>query len=244
MKIDLLRFLKKKVRGYRFPNTFDHFILTNDIIQKKGDLISEKVFSGGPDAKFSIIGRLYLITLLKIGINPDSKILDVGCGALRGGYWLIHFLNPNKYFGIEPNIEMLDYGKKILLNKETLLYKSPKFDNNAIFDFSVFNEKFDFIVARSIWTHTSKSQIEKMLEEFIKNSEPNAVFLTSYKKPYYKKDDYSGSSWVGKSHNSDKSGIVFHSFSWIKDLCNKKGLKVKELKFEVIDQIWLYIKKN
>ena len=243
MKLDLFRFLQKQLRRYKFTDTREQFILPNDPIQKKGELISKEVFTGGPESKFSVIGRLYLITLLKIGINPNSKVLDVGCGSLRGGYWLIHFLNPNKYFGIEPNIKMLDSGKKILLDKETLSNKAPKFDYNETFDFSVFNETFDFIVARSIWTHASKSQIEKMLDEFIKNSRPNGIFLTSYQKPYYTKDDYSGSSWIGKSNKSDESGMVFHRLSWIEEVCNKRNLKVKELQIEVIDQIWLYISK-
>ncbi len=178
VRANLIKRLKKQVRAYRYKSIKSDFILSrDDLVQQRGELVDKTVFNGGPVHNFSTIGRLYLITLLKIGITPDSRVLDVGCGALRGGYWLIHFLKPNRYFGIEPHRAMLEAGKQLLLEEEIIADKKPQFDHNETFDFSVFNEKFDFVVARSVWTHASKSQIQKMLDEFIVNSNPNGVFL-------------------------------------------------------------------
>jgi hypothetical protein len=58
--------------------------------------------------------------------------------------------------------------------------KKPLFDTNDRFDFSVFGVKFDVFLARSIWTHAPKSQIQIMLDGFIRNSSPDAFLLTSY----------------------------------------------------------------
>ena len=74
-------------------------------LQKKAEELSSTIFLGGPTKFIEIVGRLQLIILLKEGLYPDSKVLDIGCGCLRGGYWLIHFLNPNCYFGIEPKYQ-------------------------------------------------------------------------------------------------------------------------------------------
>ena len=240
----ILKKLIKRLRNFKYKSVRSDFIISNgDPIQKKGELIDKEIFNGGPTHNFSAIGRLCLITLLKVGITPDSRVLDIDCGALRGGYWLIHFLNPNRYFGIESNKKMLEVGRKIMLDKETLEYKKPQFDHNANFDFSVFNQKFDFILARSIWTHASKRQIQEMIDEFIANTSSKGVFLTSYIKPYFKEQDYKGDEWVGKSHHSDTPGIVFHSLPWIEKECTKRSLKLIELKFDYFDQIWLYISK-
>ena len=57
-------------------------------------LHSQGIFTGGPPQYFEIVGRLQLATLVREGIYPQSKVLDVGCGCLRGGYWVIHFLDP------------------------------------------------------------------------------------------------------------------------------------------------------
>jgi len=215
-------------------------------LQNKAEKLSEKVFLGGPVQWFETIGRLQLITLLSEGLYPESKILDIGCGCLRGGYWLIHFLNSDCYFGIEPNQEMLEAGISNLLEPDLLKQKQPRFDNNTKFDSSVFNEKFDFFLARSIWTHSSKDNILTMLKAFLRDSKKNGIFLTSvYKKRFFsKRSDYKGNKWVGRSHECNKAGQVYHSLSWVKKQCEKRGLAAEEIKdkgYNYGNQIWLKI---
>lgn len=148
-------------------------------LQKKAEKLSKEIFVGGPVRDFERVGRLQLITFLKEGLYPDSKILDFGCGCLRGGYWLIHFLEPGCYFGIEPNRTMLEAGIENLLEPGLLETKKPRFDYNTNFDSSSFGERFDFFLARSIWTHASKSQIQQMLDSFVRDPTDNGLFLTS-----------------------------------------------------------------
>ena len=109
------------------------------------------------------------------GLTPESKVLDVGCGCLRGGRKIIPELNEACYFGIEPNKSMLKDGMEISLDPDVVLAKKPRFDTNAEWNFGVFNTKFDFVIARSIWSHASKSDIRKMLEEFSKMEEAWSV---------------------------------------------------------------------
>lgn len=205
------------------------------------------IFLGGPVHLFEKAGRNILTTLLNEGVYPYSKVLDVGCGCLRGGYWLIHFLEKNCYFGIEPNVDMIEQGCKILLEPDILNQKTPHFDYNDHFDFTVFGEKFDFIIARSIWTHTSKEQILKMLDGFVNTAHSDATFLTSYIRPSLFRKDYKGEKWVGKSHESNIPGIIRHSFRWIKSECLKRNLIAQEIKREDYNfggQTWLRIKFN
>lgn len=221
------------------------FISADQFLQRKAEELSTKVFVGGPLKDFENNGRLQMITLLKIGLYPHSKVLDVGCGCLRAGYWLIHFLNKGCYAGIEPNREMLDAGIDVLLSRQVVEAKQPRFDDNQDFDFSVFNERFDFVLARSIWTHASKGQIERMLDSFVDSSKDTGVFLTSYKRAGLLHPDYLGESWVGKSHESDDAGTVAHDLSWVQQQCASRGLKAKELPFDVYNtQVWLHISKQ
>jgi SAM-dependent methyltransferase len=214
-------------------------------LQRKAERLAKETFLGGPVRDFERVGRLQLITLLRVGLHPQSKVLDIGCGCLRGGYWLIHFLAPGNYCGIEPNRAMLEAGLRHLLEPDVLRAKQPRFDHNASFDASAFGEKFDFFLARSIWTHASKGQIAQMLDSFVLSGAERAVFLTSYlraRSPIF--PDYMGSEWVGKSHESSKRGLVFHRLGWIRTECHHRGLKVIELKEERYNgQIWLKIAK-
>ena len=207
--------------------------------------LEKEAFLGGPLESFETAGRMQLQLLLKEGLYPDSKVLDIGCGCLRGGYWLIHFLDPGCYFGIEPDRRTLEAGMQGILEPGLLNLKRPRFDHNSDFDFSVFGEPFDFFMARSIWTHTSKDQIRTMLDGFMRHSKPGGAFLTSYKRAsWFRRDDYRGAKWVGRSHESDLSGLVRHSFRWIQTECRKRGLfaeEIAESTFRLGDQSWLKI---
>jgi len=72
-------------------------------------------------------------TLIREGLWPPSKVLDIGCGALRAGYWLVRFLEPERYYGIERNRKMLDNGIEYVLTPALLRAKRPAFDHNDRF---------------------------------------------------------------------------------------------------------------
>jgi SAM-dependent methyltransferase len=189
------------------------------------------------------------VTLLYEGMSPESRVLDVGCGCMRAGYWLIRLLDPGCYCGIEPNQTMLDKGREYLLSPELIRAKRPQFDTNDRFDFSVFDKKFDVVLARSVWTHASKPQIETMLDSFVANSSKDAFFLTSYLPAVllgsrgYR--DYKGESWIGRSHQCERPGLVHHSRKWVEQECAKRSLHTKQLDYGVFNgQQWLKISCN
>jgi SAM-dependent methyltransferase len=218
--------------------------MQDELLKKADELERRSIFLGGPRSRFVSAGRCQLEILLKHGLVPDDSVLDVGCGALRGGWWLMNFLRPHRYFGIEPNANMLNAGKEVMLGDELLSEKRPTFSNNDNFDLSVFGEKFDFVIARSVWTHTSKKQISRMLDSFIENSKPNACLLASVVKPKGGKKDekgeYEGDEWVGRSHTSDNHGMVYYTFESIDRLSRKAGLRATKLKI-VQGQRWIKI---
>jgi hypothetical protein len=214
-------------------------------IQRKAEILSENTFLGFPSADFEKAGREQLSYLLLAGLNPDSRLVDVGCGVLRAGYWLIHFLDSGCYFGIEPHTGRLEMGVNIILEPEVLEAKRPQFDTNPHFDTSVFGEKFDFFLAYSIWTHASKRQIQTMLDSFLRDSTEGGIFLTSYLPASWENPDYMGDGWNGTSHESDVPGCIYHSGGWIKTECDRRGLAVLELgRDRYCGQSWLEIERR
>lgn len=212
--------------------------------EKVARLRSGGVFLGGPPDLFEVAGQKLLMALLSEGLRPGALVLDIGCGCLRGGYWLIHFLDERCYCGIEPNVAMLEAGTRILLEPGLAEAKKPRFDHGSEFDLTVFDERFDFFVARSIWTHASKRQIQTMLDGFQKTANPEAVFLASYIPAASDRDDYVGEAWVGRSHDSDAPGMVRHRLDWIQDECAGRGLCAEEITDPLLNfgsQVWLKI---
>ena len=95
-----------------FPN--DEFD-PRESLQKRGERLSEVSYVGCGVYRFEKTGRTELEALIRNGLNPWSKLLDIGCGALCGGYWMIHFLDAGGYHGLEPNQHMFNSGVKHIL---------------------------------------------------------------------------------------------------------------------------------
>lgn len=210
-------------------------------LEEKARQASGGKFLGVPFEGFDAAGREQLAYLLRAGLTPTSKVLDLGCGVLRAGYWLIHFLDPGCYCGIEPHAERLGIGRDAILEPETLRLKRPRFDPNPAFDSSVFGEKFDFFLAYSIWTHAPRTQIAAMLDAFLRDSTETAVFLTTYLPPTLKHRAYAGEQWVGTSHESEEAGCIRHSYRTLAALGQSKGLRVRRIGQDEQGQFWLEI---
>ncbi len=180
--------------------------------------------------------------LLREGLRPESRVLDFGCGCLRISYWLIRFLDADCYCGIEPARNRVNLGLRYLFTPEIVSGKRPRFDFNAEFDSSPFGMKFDFFLARSIWTHGSKRQVEASLDSFVRDSTAGAIVLTSYLPAQSEEEDYQGDVWVGTSHESDVPGVIRHRLSWIREQCKKRQLSLSELPgYDCDAQLWLRI---
>jgi hypothetical protein len=212
-------------------------------LQQRAEMLGEKTFLGVPVKDFEKGGRELLIYLLNAGLNPDSKVVDIGCGVLRGGYWLIHFLDPECYFGIEPHAGRLEIGTRTILEPDVLEAKRPRFDTNPHFDTSVFGQKFDFFLAYSVWTHASKPPIQAMLDSFLRDSKDGRAFLVSYLPAGWRRPDYH--KWNGTSHESDVPGCIYHSLRWIKAECERRGLVTRELgRDKTYGQSWIEITRR
>lgn len=211
-------------------------------------LKAEGGYPGGADHLFDEGGRKQLMILLHHGLVPSSRVLDIGCGSLRAGHWLIRLLDPDRYFGIEPAASLVDAGLRALLPGGILEEKRPRFDHNRDVDFSPFGVKFDYFLARSLWTHAPKSAIVRMLDGFVEHGRPDAVFLASYLRPRLPWHEYWGADWVppGANVRFVQGNMVRHSFRWIRSRCRERGLEVKPVgdpAFAFGDQSWLAVRR-
>jgi hypothetical protein len=208
-------------------------------------MMSNHGFLGVPVETFEQAGREQLISLLRAGLCPESRVVEIGCGCLRIAYWLVHFLEPGGYCGIEPARVRIDYGLKYLFSADEITHKRPRFDYNADFDTSVFGIRFDYFIMRSIWTHASKAQILASLDSFVRDSTESGKLLVSYLPARRVHEDYQGTSWVGTSHTSDVPGVIRHSLAWIVEQCEARSLSIKEIDdIDCDSQCWLEVQKR
>ncbi len=205
--------------------------------QSKGQEIEDRgLFVGCPLEIFAETSQDMFQLARSLGIKSSDRVLEVGCGCLRSGYWFINFLEKNRYFGIEPNVKMLDAGREVLL-ADLEGARLPKFDHNDRFDLGVFGGSFDWIVAFSVWTHTAKWQIEKMIDYAAASS---SKLLVSFAPTHPNRPQYEGETWTGKSHQSQTKGIAYHDPQYLFSRCAQAGLRPYLLQALTISQLWIY----
>lgn len=118
----------------------------------------------GPAWRYDLLAALQFQAMTSLGLREYHSLLDVGCGSLRVGRLFIPYLLRGRYFGIEPNRAILKAGLREHFGVRwwhggVLAAKRPHFDHNSRFDFLCFGQRFDFILAQSIISHTGPDQL-------------------------------------------------------------------------------------
>ena len=84
-----------------------------------------------------------------------------------------------------------------------------------------------------------------MLDAFLRDTNPAAIFLTSYVPPEPPhRPELVGEAWIGTGIESNVPGIAYHSFEWIERECRARGLEVHETGQEDYGgQRWLLVRR-
>jgi SAM-dependent methyltransferase len=133
------------------------------------EVIAKAVQNGGHRAVvgglWDQLGLLQFQMMQAQGLRPAHRLLDIGCGALRGGRYFIPFLEPFHYFGTDLNRTLIDAGLDHELGAEQRLRLGPQ-NLMAIADFSRPDDlpQMDCALAFSLFTHLSDNKIALCLE--------------------------------------------------------------------------------
>jgi SAM-dependent methyltransferase len=112
------------------------------------------------------IGRLQFDFLVAKGLAPEHRLLDVGCGSLRGGVHFARYLAAGHYYGIDLNESLIEAGYEAELRSDGLHNRVPRENlrQSSDFDFAAFNVRFDYALGLSLFTHLSLNTIRTCLE--------------------------------------------------------------------------------
>ncbi len=170
----------------------------------------------GPEDRFDILGALQFANLVDAGLREHHTLLDIGCGCLRGGRFFITYLQAGKYFGWEPNVELLEAGKKHEVGQDMLQARYPTFANWDDFKFTTHwsQHKFDFILAQSIFSHATRAQVQTCFKEVAGAMKPGSKFLFTF----WKGEDTNLAEWASHAE---------YSVETIRDLAEVAGLLLR-----------------
>jgi len=121
---------------------------------------------GGGRSMWNSRGEFQLYFLQKMGLLPDHDFLDIGCGPIRAGEYIIDYLNQNKYTGIDREYRYIYVSESIVKQSEKLKSKSPIFQNINSFklDTNFFSKKFDFMFAFAVFKTTKAEEIFDLIQ--------------------------------------------------------------------------------
>jgi SAM-dependent methyltransferase len=111
------------------------------------------------------IGALQIAFLVRQGLRPQHRLLDLGCGAFRAGVKLLPYLDAGNYYGVDVSAELVQAGLERELAPAGLLERLPasNLELNDEFDVSAFGVDFDFGIAQSVFTHLPLHRLPECL---------------------------------------------------------------------------------
>jgi hypothetical protein len=128
---------------------------------------------------------------------------------------------PGHYFGIEPEKWLVEAGIDNECGPDLVKIKQPVFSYDSNFTCTSFGKQFDFILAHSIFTHATQTQIKRCLSEASNCMKPDAIFAATFMRG---EANYDGGKWVypdcitySLEHMSQmvqESGLRCHPLQW------------------------------
>ena len=185
-------------------------------------------------------GRRQILLLTAFGLKPNHYLLDVGCGWLRGGIYLIDYLDKGRYYGFDKEEKQLIRGD-VLLKGVGLEYKKPKIEfiygRKELGPF-IGSVRFDYMLANSVFTHIDPYMADRLFASVIHFLKDEGLFFASF----YKGDV--SAPVIGKPHwsRSNEYGSVVYPLRFFVDLAEKYGLSVNYIPKEPDEhgQHWMY----
>ena len=152
--------------------------------------------------------------LLDQELKKTDKLLDIGCGTLRGGIPIIEYLNAQNYYGIDVREETIIEARKELKafnleSKKPTLFSFDHFGNIKL------EESMDVMFAFSVLIHLKDDIVENCFKFVSKYLDAKGVFYANVN--------------IGKSTEGNWQGfpVVFRSLDFYKDLALRNSLKVE-----------------
>lgn len=127
------------------------------------------------------MGEFQLSLLRGQGMLPHHRMLDIGCGSLRGGLRFIDYLEPGNYVGVDLSSKLLEAGSQYVM-AEGLGHKRPRLlQQTSGFEFlDLRGSTFDYVLAFGVFTDLPASQVTDCLGHVPALLLPEGKFIATY----------------------------------------------------------------
>lgn len=149
-----------------------HLELSKEQIARK----AHREFIGG---KWDQLGQLQFEFMVDRGLRPEHRLLDIGCGCLRGGIHFLRYLDAGNYCGLDINRSLIEAGAHEI-EEAGLGRKQARLMVDDSFSFEGFGTTFDLMVSVSLITHLPSNVIVRSLDAVRRHLAPGGTYYASY----------------------------------------------------------------
>ncbi len=170
--------------------------------------------------------RKFQIEFLKArGLETGHRLVDIGCGTLRGGIPLIEYLEPGHYTGLEVRSDVLDDGRAEL-REAGLESKQPHLICNDDFDKLALDPpdtRFDYAWAFAVLIHMPDDVLESCLSFVGRHLASDGALYANINvcDP--------GDAREGKFTQWQGFPVMAHPLDWYRATAARHGLKIDDL---------------
>lgn len=154
--------------------------------------------------------------LVDEGLEPHHRLLDVGCGTLRGGAPLIDYLEAGHYVGVESRYEPMKEGLEELLRHD-LEEKRPIFLTADLLSVVDYLPSFDFIWAFAVLFHMRDPVLEDTLSFVSRHLNDGCAFYANVETGERKEE-----GWL-------EFPVIQRPLEWYREKAADQGLTVENL---------------
>lgn len=120
--------------------------------------------------------------LQRMGLERGQRLLDLGCGTLRGGLPLIELLDAGHYTGVEVRADVLAEARAEL-EEARLAHKAPALVHAADLGTLELGARFDVIWAFSVLIHMDDAILERALACVARHLAADGTFFANVRLP-------------------------------------------------------------
>ena len=182
-------------------------------VRPTGEKWYKTAASGGEKWKH---GKLHLEFMIKQGLCPQHRLLEVGCRPLRAGRFFIRYLNTANYCGFDNCLDFVEEDAR-LVKSLNLSKKLPTIWHTTDFDVAKVNRPVKFAWAYSVFTHLMPEQIERCLNSVRSVLTNHGAFFASC--------NLASTTDTGYKHGwRDEQHVTHYTKKDIKELAKEAGM--------------------